>query len=114
MRRRLTTEQLTQALAFKLAFHGQLCMVHDDPAECELPLQVAHVIPKQALRRRRLDEYVYDARNGILVCYRAHRRSDAGLERFPVDRLPDSVWEFAAELGLEWYVERLYGARAAA
>ncbi len=114
MRRRLTPDEMEQALAFWLIVTGQGCQVHDDPLDCEKPIQAAHLIPKQALRRRGLFEHVYDPRNGIGACYRAHRRSDAGIERFPVAYIPIEAWEFAEELGLDWMLERLYGERVAA
>lgn len=104
---------MEQALAFKLAVIGCGCEIHDDHDECELPIQAAHIIPKQALRRRGLYEHVYDPRNAIAACYRAHRRSDAGIERFPVECFSAQAWEFASELGLTWMVEKLYGERVA-
>lgn len=111
-RRRLSTEELTQALAFKLTVTARGCEIHDDPFDCELPIQAAHLIPKQALRRRGQYEHVYDIRNGIGACYKAHRRSDAALERFPVEYLRPEFWEFAEELGLTWLGEKLYGVAA--
>lgn len=114
MKRRLTPAELEQALAFKLTVVGRGCEIHDDPEDCELPIQAAHIIPKQALRRRGLYEHVYDPRNGIAACYRAHRRSDAGLERFPVESFDKAFWEFAEEVDLAWLVEKLYGPKVAA
>ncbi len=112
--RRLTPIELEQALAFKLIVTARGCQVHDDPLDCDGPVQSAHLISKQALRRRKLYEHVYDPRNGLGACYRAHRRSDAGLERFGSHVIPDEAWEFATELGLDWMLERLYGLRAVA
>jgi len=89
------------------------CMFHDDPADCEPPVQAAHVIGRQTLRRHGLSGHAWDRRNRVFACYRAHRRSDLAVERFPVDRLPESVWEFAADTGLLWWLERIYGRRAA-
>lgn len=113
-RRRLTPDEMEQALAFKLTVIGRGCEIHDDPLDCELPIQACHVIPKQSLRRRGLYEHVYDPRNGVAACYRAHRRSDAGIERFPVETFSREFWQFADELDLTWLVEKLYGARVAA
>lgn len=110
----MSHDELIASLNFKLHFHRQPCAVHDDPLDCEQPMQVAHLIPKQALRRRGLHEFVWDVRNGLSVCYRAHRRSDAGLERFPAERIPEAAWEFADEVGLRWMLERLYGEQVAA
>lgn len=113
-RRQLSPEEMEQALAFKLTVIDRGCEIHDDPGDCEFPVQAAHIIPKQALRRRSLYEYVYDPRNGIAACYRAHRRSDAGIERFPSSTFSPAFWEFADEIGLRWLVEKLYGQKAAA
>jgi hypothetical protein len=87
--------------------HG--CQIHDDPLDCEPPVQAAHVIPKQTLKRHGRAAWLWDTRNGIGACYRAHRRSDAALERFPVEYLPAGFWDFADEVGLRWYAERIYG-----
>lgn len=89
------------------------CEMHDDPAECEGLVQGCHVIPRMTLRRYGHADRLWDVRNGLGACYKAHRRSDAGLERFPVDRLPAAVWDFADELGLTWKLVALYGERAA-
>jgi len=112
--RRLTPIEMEQALAFKLIVTARGCQVHDDPLDCDGPVQAAHLIPKQALRRRKFYEHVYDPRNGIGACYKAHRRSDAGIERFPAAYIPTGAWEFAEELGVDWMLERLYGERVAA
>ncbi len=114
MKRRLTPEEMEMALAFKVIVTGRGCQIHDDPLDCEKPIQAAHLIPKQSLRRRGLYEHVYDPRNGIGACYRAHRRSDSGLERFPAHCISDEAWEFAEELELDWYLEKLYGERVPA
>lgn len=109
---RLTAEEREQALAFRLIVAGRGCQLHDDPLECEPPIQAAHILSKQALRRRGLHRHVYDPRNGIGACYKAHRRSDAGLERFPADRIPADAREFARELNLEHLLDRYYGVGA--
>jgi hypothetical protein len=88
------------------------CQIHDDPLDCEGPVQAAHLIPKQALRKRHLYGYVWDPRNGIGACYKAHRRSDAALERFPARCISSEAREFAAEVELTWMLERLYGGQA--
>ena len=108
--RRRSAHEMELALAFKLGTIVRGCEVHRS-LRCEM-IQAAHVIPKQALRRRGFEpEVVYDTRNGIGACYAAHRRSDAGLERFPVECFREETWEFADEVGLRWMVERLYGER---
>lgn len=107
--RRPTAKEAEDAIVFKLTVRGRGCQIHDNASLCEGPVQAAHIIPKQALRRRRLYEHVWDPRNGLGACYRAHTRSDAGLERFPAERIPEDAWEFARELGLDWMLEKLYG-----
>jgi len=105
----MTTQQLEDALNFKVVTTARGCEIHDDPDECEMPIQAAHIIPKQALRSRGLYDQFWDTRNGIGACYRAHRRSDAALARFPIERFRPEFWQFADELDLRWYAERLYG-----
>ena len=113
--RRLSAAELELALAFKLIVTRPGCQIHDDPVDCEGPIQAAHLIPKQALRRRGFSpEVIWDPRNGIAACYCAHRRSDAGLERFPSSRLPVEAWAFAEEVGLGWMLEKLYLGKVAA
>lgn len=110
MRRQWTAHEAELALAFRLIVTQHGCQVHDDPLDCEGPVQAAHIIPKQTLRKMRFTpEVVWDPRNGIGACYKAHRRSDAALERFPVEYIPAEAWQFARELGLEWKLERQYG-----
>lgn len=112
--RRPTAKDYEHALAFKLALWQRGCEIHENKSLCEGSVQACHLIPKQALRRRRLYDAVWDVRNGIGACERAHRRSDSGIERFPADAIPDEAWEFAREHGLEWMLEKLYGHRRAA
>jgi hypothetical protein len=100
-----------EALMFKLAVTKNGCQIHDDPLDCEPPVQAAHLLSQQALRRHGHADKLYDTRNAIGACYRAHRRSDAALERFPVEYLPSEFWEFADEVGLRWLAERIYGER---
>ena len=102
------------ALAWKLAVTEQGCDFHDNPADCEMPVQAAHVISQQTLRRHGHADKLWDVRNGVSACYRAHRRSDSGVERFPREKLPAAVFEFADELGLRWVLDRLYPASEAA
>jgi len=97
--------------AFKRIVTRNGCQIHDDPLDCEYPIQACHLIPKSALKKRGLKEYFWDPRNALGACYKAHRRSDAGLERFPVERIPDAAWDFATELGLDYMLENLYGKR---
>jgi hypothetical protein len=76
---------------------------------CEGPLDPAHIIPRQTLRKLGLPEtVVYDHRNGVAACRKAHRRNDDGLERFPYELLPPSVFDFARDLELTYLLDKLY------
>ena len=108
----MTAEESAAALAFKLVVTKRGCEIHDDTSLCEPPIQAAHLIPQQTLRKEGFSEHLWDPRNGVGACYRAHRRSDAAVERFPVERIPEAAWQFAEELGLTWKLERLYGVSA--
>lgn len=112
-RRRLTRQEAEDALTFHLVVTARGCQVHDDPLDCEPPVQACHLIPKQALRRRGLYEAVWDTRNGLGACYKAHRRSDGALERFPAHCISAEARAFADELGLGWMLDKLYGEVAA-
>ena len=90
----------------RVALHG--CFWHSDRADCDGPVQGCHVIPQQTLRRHGHRESLWDVRNGVGACERAHRRHDNHQERWPRERLPGYVLEFAEELGLGWYMERFY------
>ena len=67
-----------------------------------------HVIPKHLLKKHDLHAHLWDARNGIAVTTRVHDRHHAGLELIPASCLPASVYEFAAEHGLIWFLEKHY------
>ncbi len=75
---------------------------------CDGPIQAAHVISKQALKRRGLQAFLWDVRNGVAACYQHHRRSDSGHARFPREMLPAAAEEFARELDLDWWLDRFY------
>lgn len=108
-RRKMTPEEATDALVFHIQVTSRGCQLHDDEDECEEPIQAAHIIPKQTLRRHGHEDKLWDPRNGLGACYKAHRRSDGAVERFPVERIPSEAWEYAREVDLEWWLERVYG-----
>lgn len=83
------------------------------PTECELPLQGAHLISQQALRKNALSEFAWDVRVGVGACYRAHRRHDNWVERWPYELLPARLHELAEEIGMTWWVEKHYRKAAA-
>lgn len=96
---------------FRVVVAARGCEIHDDPLDCEYPIQCAHILSQQALRRHGKAEHLWDTRNGLCACYRAHRRSDAAVERFPLRVLSADFWAFADEVGLTWLAERIYGTR---
>lgn len=69
-----------------------------------------HVIPEQTLRRNGLDAYVMDTRNRLSLCRTHHRRHHDATRRLRRSELPDSVFEFARETGMGWWLEKHYGA----
>lgn len=111
-RRRLSTEEREQAAAFKLAVQGRSCVV----CGRRWPVMDAHHgVEAQWLRRNR-PEFVYDARNAVPVCpwwEPCHGSHTSAMHRIKRVMLPESVEEFAAELGVEWYLERYYLGEAA-
>jgi hypothetical protein len=55
-----------------------------------------HVLYRQIIRRHHGDET--DERNLIPLCFRCHERHHNRVAPLPLWALPDSVYEFAAEL----------------
>lgn len=73
-----------------------------------------HAIPRRVLVRLGFADYVMDKRNRVPVCRHDHESHENRHRPLRRDELPASVFEFAAELGLEWYLDRHYSAEAAA
>ena len=67
-----------------------------------------HAIPKRVLLRLGLGDYVMDKRNRVPVCRHDHESHECAHRRILRAELPASVFEFVAELGLEWYLDRHY------
>lgn len=57
-----------------------------------------HPLPKRELRARGLYAHVFDERNGMWVDKIAHANHENASPRFPRDTVPESAWEFAAEM----------------
>lgn len=57
---------------------------------------------------RSLGDLLNDGRNGIPVCRRHHDLIENCAINLSRGELPHEVEEFAAELGLRWYLERTY------
>ena len=81
---------------------------------CSGPLQGHHVIEKRALRRRGLDEHLWDKRNRMSLCDHHHAQHTVAHKRIPYDLVPASALEFADELGLTYLIERYYPREEAA
>lgn len=87
------------------------------PAEggvCSGPVQGHHVVAQQTLRKRGLVGSLMDVRNRLPVCERRHAQHTTGFRPIPRELLPASVFEFAGEHGLGWYIDRHYPERVAA
>ena len=102
------TDQLSETERFFVVATRAGCQIHDDPLDCDGPVQAAHIIPKQSLKRHGHEDKVWDTRNAVGACYKAHRRSDAGIERFPRRVFTPEVYEFADEVGLGYLLDKLY------
>lgn len=53
---------------------------------------------------------LWDPRNGIPVCERCHSAHTGAKKRIPLSVIPAPALDFAAEIGLDWRVERDYPA----
>lgn len=80
---------------------------------CEGKVRGHHLIAQHALRKRGLHEFLWDKRNRLAVCDAAHHRHHTRCAPLPRSVLPDSVFEFAEELGLLWLLEKTYPEDAA-
>lgn len=83
---------------------------------CDGRLVRCHLIPKQIIRRAR--GKVWDDRAWVWACGGPignaghHGMLDTSKTlRLPRVAIPDETEEFAAELGLEWWLDRTYGAK---
>jgi hypothetical protein len=69
-------------------------------------LQADHIIEKQRLKRYGLAPTIDDARNGWLLCERHHGlKAHLGIR---LSELPESVFSFARDFGIEWSLQRDY------
>ena len=104
------TSDAEERLAFKVAVLSTdgRCIVHDDPADCDGPLQAHHTITQQQLRRAGRSDLAWDPRNGATVCEKAHRRHTLAVERIPLDRLPARCVAFANEHGFDHVLRKVY------
>jgi 5-methylcytosine-specific restriction endonuclease McrA len=91
------------ALNFKQTVCSEPCLIGDG---CDGPLQAAHVIPQQALKKRGLHHLLWDPANGAPLCYRHHRRHDNHTEKIPRSSLPAAALAWADTHGLTHVLER--------
>lgn len=84
--------------------HRERCVV----CGTHINLDGHHIIPRRVLVRHGFSEYVMDRRNRAAVCRHDHESHESAHRRILRAELPASVFEFAAELGLEWYLDRHY------
>jgi hypothetical protein len=77
-------------------------------------VQGHHAIGKQQLKRAGLRRFLWDRRNRVPVCEHRHEQHTTGYRPIERDLLPSSVFEFAAEIGLGWWLDRHYPVRRAA
>jgi hypothetical protein len=92
---------------------------------CEGVLQAHHVLYAQHIRAwARTHAYIHhlgpvalaelerrllwDVRNGMCLCYGAHRRHHNRIEPVPLALVPPAAREFADELGLTYRLEEAY------
>lgn len=77
-------------------------------------LQAHHIIKQEHLKglARRLhldlDLVLCDSRNGMSLCEYHHTRHTNHRQRVPRILLPEGVYDFAAELHIEWLLDREY------
>lgn len=77
-------------------------------------LDAHHAVPRRALIRLGFADYVMDKRNRVWACRHDHESHENRHRPIRRCELPASVFEFAAELGLEWYIDRHYPVEVAA
>lgn len=77
-------------------------------------VQGHHAVPKRVLKWYGLDASLWDIRNRVPVCRHDHESHETRARPIPRGLLPVSVFEFADEVGLGWYIDRHYPEAAAA
>lgn len=88
---------------------------------CYGRLQFHHPIPRQRIKHEHglanspvgrsgsplrgadLDDLIADPRNGVVICETHHSGHE---DELSADDLPEGIWVFAAEYGLEWSLDR--------
>lgn len=74
---------------------------------CGGPMQQAHLIPRQLLRRNNLE--LWNQATWIWACANHHGAFDTSRTiRVPRKAIPQSTEEFAKRHGISWYLDRTY------
>ena len=72
----------------------------------------AHLISKERLRFYGVpEEAIWDERVVRAICSRAHRALDARICSLTRDQIPSETEQYAAEVGMAWWLDRTYGIR---
>lgn len=83
--------------------------LHPTLGKCDGPMDPAHLIPKQLLRRELGSRWVGFEEIVVPGCRRHHDLMDTARRlKIPRDALPESVERFADAHGLAWWLEREY------
>lgn len=72
--------------------------------------EVHHLIPKRLLKAEGHGDQLWNRDNAMVLCRLCHARHENAFARIPASRIPHEGWRFAQDLGLDWYLERIYGA----
>jgi hypothetical protein len=93
---------------------GPCVVCPHEGGECSGPIQGHHIVAKQTLKRRGLILHLLDRRNRLSVCEFRHEQHTTGYKPIPRAVLPASVFDFAAEFNLGWYLDKHYPRAAVA
>lgn len=98
------------AAAFRALAYENGCAICHGQTE----LEVHHLIPKRLLKAEGHVDKLWARENGLVLCRTHHARHESGFARVPASVLPHESWAFAQDIGLDWFLERIYGAEEAA
>ena len=109
MKRRRLPHALTDPVAtaaFRELAYERPCAICGSSDQRE----VHHLIPKRLLKSEGYVDRLWDRANAMVLCRICHARHENAFARIPAGRIPHEGWRFAQDLGLDWYLERVYGA----
>lgn len=104
--RRLAPTERDAAGRWWHAAQGRPCAACGGPPEPRMDGH--HAIPKQRLRRDH-PEHTWDLRNLVPLHRQCHADHEGARHRVPREALGASVEQLAAELGLTWLLDSIYG-----